>query len=544
MTLTDPMQTIAEPSDLVLVTDTLAGDRTAFEQIVARYQTLICSLAYSATGSIPQSEDVAQETFVTAWKHLPHLREQDKLRGWLCGIARFTISKVLRQQRREPSHAAEQLDALAETSTTEALAVERMSSEEEQAIVWRTLEQIPETYREPMVLFYRERQSVEAVARALDLTEDAVKQRLSRGRKLLQGEVMAIVESGLTQTAPGRRFTIGVIAAIPAFMLPAQAAASGTALVAKGGTKAAFGTTGGVVAMLAGPIVAIFGTWLSYRMDLDAAGSAAERELTKRFYRKLTIGLGTLFVAFLMLMVFGRSLREIHPFVLPGLYLVFGVGYAAYIGKLMLWWFRARRTYLIGTRDSAPAIKPAWEYRTRATFLGLPLIHMRIGGDLRANRQAVRAWIAAGDTAFGGLFAFGGIAVAPISIGGCALGLFSFGGASIGALALGGLCVGAWAFGGLALGWQAFGGCAIAWNAAVGGAAIAREFALGGTAIAAHANNEAVKTFLGTQVFFRNAGYIFQHYMAWINLVWVLPLLVWSGVVRRAKAAFPVGARE
>jgi DNA-directed RNA polymerase specialized sigma24 family protein len=67
MTITEPMPAAAiEPTDVVLVSETLAGNRHAFEQIVARYQTLICSLAYSATGSIPQSEDVAQETFVTA----------------------------------------------------------------------------------------------------------------------------------------------------------------------------------------------------------------------------------------------------------------------------------------------------------------------------------------------------------------------------------------------------------------------------------------------------------------------------------------------
>src|SRR5256885_11119521 len=51
------------------------------------YTTLFRS-AYSAIGRLGQSEDVAQETFITAWKHLRHLREPAKLRSWLCGIAR------------------------------------------------------------------------------------------------------------------------------------------------------------------------------------------------------------------------------------------------------------------------------------------------------------------------------------------------------------------------------------------------------------------------------------------------------------------------
>lgn len=75
-------------SDSQLAANALAGQRDAFAQIVTRYQSLVCSLAYSATGSLSQSEDLAQETFIAAWKGLRTLREPEKLRSWLCGIAR------------------------------------------------------------------------------------------------------------------------------------------------------------------------------------------------------------------------------------------------------------------------------------------------------------------------------------------------------------------------------------------------------------------------------------------------------------------------
>ncbi|MGA3267986.1 MAG: sigma factor, partial [Verrucomicrobiota bacterium] len=64
-----------EYSDSELVAQSLAGNRNAFGQIVVRYQTLISSLAYCATGSLTQSEDLSQETFVTAWQQLSDLRE-------------------------------------------------------------------------------------------------------------------------------------------------------------------------------------------------------------------------------------------------------------------------------------------------------------------------------------------------------------------------------------------------------------------------------------------------------------------------------------
>src|SRR4249919_1648484 len=103
-----------DSSDSELVTRSLAGNRDAFGGIVARYQSLLCSLAYSATGSLSQSEDLAQETFVAAWKQLADLREPEKLRSWLCGIVRNLSYTALYEQGREPSHAAETLDSVDE----------------------------------------------------------------------------------------------------------------------------------------------------------------------------------------------------------------------------------------------------------------------------------------------------------------------------------------------------------------------------------------------------------------------------------------------
>jgi Sigma-70 region 2 len=65
--------TVEMPDD-ELVAQSLDGNRDAFGRIVSRYQSLIYSLAYSATGSLGQSEDLAQETFIMAWKHLRQLR--------------------------------------------------------------------------------------------------------------------------------------------------------------------------------------------------------------------------------------------------------------------------------------------------------------------------------------------------------------------------------------------------------------------------------------------------------------------------------------
>src|SRR5262245_22698024 len=176
--ITHAAMTADEQSDTELVSRSLAGDRDAFSSIVSRYQTLICSLAYSRIGNLGQSEDVAQETFITAWKHLRLLREPAKLRSWLCGIVRNRIHKSLRREGHEPAHNAEALEMVDEWPASESLPSEQAVSREEEAILWRSLERIPESYREPLILFYREQQSIESVARSLERSEDAVKRRL------------------------------------------------------------------------------------------------------------------------------------------------------------------------------------------------------------------------------------------------------------------------------------------------------------------------------------------------------------------------------
>jgi hypothetical protein len=107
-------------------------------------------------------------------------------------------------------------------------------SKEEEGILWRSLERIPEAYREPLILFYREHQSIERVAEVMDLTEEAARQRLSRGRKLLQEQVHAFVEGALEKTNPGRNFTLGVVAALPLLATTAKSATAG-ATATKGG---------------------------------------------------------------------------------------------------------------------------------------------------------------------------------------------------------------------------------------------------------------------------------------------------------------------
>jgi len=118
---------------------------------------------------------------------------------------------------------------------------ERAVSRDEEAILWRSVENIPEIYREPLILFYREHQSVEAVAAELELSEEGSgpATAFARTQTVAGGSCMAFVENTLCRTAPGPGvFLGGGWTALPA--IPATAAGVSVAGKGAGGGEVRF----------------------------------------------------------------------------------------------------------------------------------------------------------------------------------------------------------------------------------------------------------------------------------------------------------------
>ena len=135
---------------------------------------------------------------------------------------------------------------------------------------------------------------------------------------------------------------------------------------------------------------------------------------------------------------------------------------------LLAEYFKVSLDYLVTGKEHTPPPAPTisnnyyedhhwhYEYKSKRTLFGLPLVHINMGFGFRVAR---------------GIIAVGNISIGVLSVGGMALGLFSFGGLAlglllvlagvgVGAVALGGLAVGVLAVGGFALGWFVWGGIA------------------------------------------------------------------------------------
>jgi RNA polymerase sigma factor (sigma-70 family) len=294
-------ETAPSPSenDIALVAQSLAGSRTAFGRIVERYQSLVCALAFSATGSVSRSEDLAQETFVTAWRQLRALREPAKFRSWLCGIARNRINNDLRRQIREPVHAAAPLAEAEEVASPEPALLAQVINNEEVALLWREVGQLPEIYREPLVLFYREHRSVARVAEALELSEDTVNQRLSRGRRQLHERMLAFVEHGLERTSPNAQFTAAVQAALPILAVGGQAGAA--VAMTKGATFKGGGILGTLGSWLLLPVVGMFAAAGLSWSSIHYATNEGERRFAKRWNTALWLSIAGLMAGFTVL---------------------------------------------------------------------------------------------------------------------------------------------------------------------------------------------------------------------------------------------------
>jgi RNA polymerase sigma factor (sigma-70 family) len=249
----DPM---SEPTDEELVQRSLAGETRAFAQLVEKHQRLVFGVALSGACDLAQAEDVAQEAFVEAWRDLPRLRDRARAGSWIAGIARNLGRRWARHTARRRTRETIAMHAPREAAPTP---LDSALDAEMQALLRSTLATIPAAYREALVLYYVHGRSIAEVATGLGISDDLVKQRLSRGRRALRASLEARLDGALDQLRPSTAFTGAVMLAVAATTRKAVAAgsASGKAIMAMKTTKLALV---GIALVIAGAL-----TWYASR---------------------------------------------------------------------------------------------------------------------------------------------------------------------------------------------------------------------------------------------------------------------------------------
>ena len=164
----------------------LAGDISAFEGIVRRWQGPLINLAYRFCHDRGRAEELAQEAFLRAYRALGQWRKDAVFSTWLFALATNLYRSEL---RRIPARTASvSLDDIAEPADARA-SDGGLEDHDRDLAVRRAVGALPAKYREALMLFYFHDMDVTTAARSLGLPEGTVKARLFRGREILRSKL-------------------------------------------------------------------------------------------------------------------------------------------------------------------------------------------------------------------------------------------------------------------------------------------------------------------------------------------------------------------
>jgi RNA polymerase sigma factor (sigma-70 family) len=169
-------------NDQYYIEQCLDGRPDEFRELVRRYQTAITAYLTSKLGNKTNAEEAAQETFVRAYFGLKDLKKRESFSSWLLGIA----GRVAKEQLRNKNQLMD-MDLLAEQQSREQKAGDDFELQ-------RAFAQLPDSYREIILLRFYASQSCQQIAGNLNMALGTVTKTLSRAytelRRLLEKQKM------------------------------------------------------------------------------------------------------------------------------------------------------------------------------------------------------------------------------------------------------------------------------------------------------------------------------------------------------------------
>ena len=181
----------ANPSDREQIAATLAGESTAYESLVRKYQDRLFHALYRITGSREESEDVAQEAMMRVWKIAPEWRTGEaKVTTWLYRVTANLSTDRLRQRR------GTSLDAIDEPIDPSPSAADALQDGARHDALQTALLALPERQRQAVILRHLEELANPEIAQIMEISVEAVESLTSRGKRalaqILEGQKAAL----------------------------------------------------------------------------------------------------------------------------------------------------------------------------------------------------------------------------------------------------------------------------------------------------------------------------------------------------------------
>lgn len=188
-----------------------AGDRAEFARLVEAYSGTIYRLALKMLGNTQDAEDILQETFIKAFRHLDSFDGRSSLSTWLYRIA--TNEALMQLRRRRPDLLSIEEPVETEDEEQDPLEIvdwccipeEELMSAEGREVLDRAVDKLPHNLRVAFLLRDIEGLSTQETAEVLNLSETAVKTRLSRARLRLREELSSYYAERLEGQGYGKK---------------------------------------------------------------------------------------------------------------------------------------------------------------------------------------------------------------------------------------------------------------------------------------------------------------------------------------------------
>ena len=178
--------------DLVLVRRAKRGDYKAFDLLVLKYQSRIAGLALTFVKDRHLAEDIAQESFIKAFKSLESFREESAFYTWLYRIAANTSKNYLTSKKRKKEYSESEILS-SEEASVDIFDIPGGDSPEEilaannlREMIFESLSNLPEDIRTAISLREFEGLSYEEISEVLDCPIGTVRSRIFRGREIIQ----------------------------------------------------------------------------------------------------------------------------------------------------------------------------------------------------------------------------------------------------------------------------------------------------------------------------------------------------------------------
>lgn len=184
------------PDEAEIIARCLRNDREAFGVLVERYSEPILNLAYRMVGDQIEAKDLAQETFLSAWKALPQFRSSARFSTWLYRIAANKCKDRLRA-RRQTEESEDTLGAnldMAELAVDYGTPERELSQKEMGLHLEKALQAIPVLYREAFILKHVEGLSYEEMSEILGVRGETLKMRVYKARVELRRKLAAFMD--------------------------------------------------------------------------------------------------------------------------------------------------------------------------------------------------------------------------------------------------------------------------------------------------------------------------------------------------------------